>query len=64
MPLQPTHAAVTRLACATRAPAGGRLNGGVRRAEALARDIIQAPASRHLIQAVVPALIPPYDRHA
>jgi len=30
-PLQPPHSAVTRLACATRAPAGGRLNGGVRR---------------------------------
>ena len=29
MPLQPTHAAVTRLAWASRAPAGGRLNGGV-----------------------------------
>ena len=30
-PLQPTHSAVARLASATRAPAGGRLNGGVRR---------------------------------
>ena len=32
-PLQPTHSAVTRLACATRAPAGGRLNGGVSQTE-------------------------------
>jgi hypothetical protein len=31
MPLQPSHSAVTRLAWASRAPAGGRLNGGVRR---------------------------------
>ncbi len=30
-PLQPPHTAVTPLACATGAPAGGRLNGGVRR---------------------------------
>ena len=29
-PLQPSHSAVTRLARASRAPAGGRLNGGVR----------------------------------
>ena len=29
-PLQPSHSAVTPLACATGAPAGGRLNGGVR----------------------------------
>ena len=28
-PLQPPHSAVTPLACATGAPAGGRLNGGV-----------------------------------
>ena len=30
-PLQPPRASVTRLAVASRAPAGGRLNGGVRR---------------------------------
>ncbi len=32
-PLQPSHSAVTRLAWASRAPAGGRLNGGVRQPE-------------------------------
>ena len=37
MPLQPPRTSVTRLACATRAPAGGRLNGGVRRIVHLAR---------------------------
>ena len=36
MPLQPPHSAVTRLAWASRAPAGGRLNGGVRRLSASA----------------------------
>ena len=30
-PLQPPHTAVTPLVYATGAPAGGRLNGGVRR---------------------------------
>ncbi len=30
MPLQPTHSAVTPRAVARVAPAGGRLNGGVR----------------------------------
>ena len=34
MPLQPPHSAVTSLACASAAPAGGRLNGGVRRSKA------------------------------
>ena len=33
-PLQPTHSAVTPRAGARVAPAGGRLNGGVRWAEA------------------------------
>jgi hypothetical protein len=31
MPLQPTNSVVTPFAGANRAPAGGRLNGGVRR---------------------------------
>jgi hypothetical protein len=33
-PLQPSHSTVTRLAMASRAPVGGRLNGGVRLHEA------------------------------
>ncbi len=41
-PLQPSHTAVTPLACATGAPTGGRLNGSVRQQhDAVRRRVCQ-----------------------